>query len=246
MIGMLPGRPVDEDLAAEIREFRSPSDSETRMFYEIVIAPGYTEAGLAKLKGKSKTLRILEAKPRAPSGRSLRQVAGACFCTVLFATEPWMYVSLFVRRGGCQAAGGKQSLAHTACPSEVSQTPAHGTDGRYWAQIIYITRPCVMRCGLHESKRCSLHPQAEVLVLHGRCLLSDLWPCPPNLHTAQSGRLLYLCAVPSSREKGKEKAEPCPPCLQLATGFHFVSSSKVLSYHAFACPACSWLAVPAG
>jgi phosphoribosylaminoimidazolecarboxamide formyltransferase/IMP cyclohydrolase len=68
-------RPVDEQLAAEIREFRSPSDGETRMFYEIVIAPGYTSEGLEKLKGKSKTLRILEAKPRAPSGRSLRQIA---------------------------------------------------------------------------------------------------------------------------------------------------------------------------
>ena len=66
-----------EDLAAEIREFRSPTDGETRMFYEIIVAPGYTPEGLAKLKGKSKTLRILEAKPRAPSGRGLRQVAGA-------------------------------------------------------------------------------------------------------------------------------------------------------------------------
>lgn len=47
------------------------------MFYEIVIAPGYTCEGLAKLKGKSKTLRILEAPLRGPSGRSLRQIAGA-------------------------------------------------------------------------------------------------------------------------------------------------------------------------
>ncbi|CAL8462205.1 g1736 [Coccomyxa elongata] len=69
-------RTVDEALAAEIREFRSPTDGETRMFYEIVIAPGYTPEGLQKLKGKSKTLRILEAPLRAPSGRSLRQVAG--------------------------------------------------------------------------------------------------------------------------------------------------------------------------
>ena len=69
-------RPVDEELAALLREFRSPSDNETRMFYEVVIAPGYTPEGLAKLKGKSKTLRILEAKPRAPEGQSLRQVAG--------------------------------------------------------------------------------------------------------------------------------------------------------------------------
>jgi phosphoribosylaminoimidazolecarboxamide formyltransferase / IMP cyclohydrolase len=69
-------RPVDAALAQELREFRSPTDGETRMFYEIVIAPGYTEDGLAKLKGKSKTLRILEAHPRALGGRSLRQVAG--------------------------------------------------------------------------------------------------------------------------------------------------------------------------
>ena len=67
---------VDEELAKEIREFRSPTDNETRMFYEIVIAPGYTEKGLEVLKGKSKQLRILEAPLRAPSGRSLRQVAG--------------------------------------------------------------------------------------------------------------------------------------------------------------------------
>lgn len=71
-------RPVDEALATEIREFRSPTDNETRMFYEIVIAPGYTPEGLQKLKGKSKTLRILEAPLRPPSGRSLRQVAGEC------------------------------------------------------------------------------------------------------------------------------------------------------------------------
>lgn len=67
---------MDEELAGLIREFRSPADDETRMFYEMVIAPGYTPEGLKKLKGKSKTLRILEAKPRAPEGQSLRQIAG--------------------------------------------------------------------------------------------------------------------------------------------------------------------------
>ena len=36
-------RPVDAELAREIREFRSPTDGETRMFYEIVIAPGWGE-----------------------------------------------------------------------------------------------------------------------------------------------------------------------------------------------------------
>jgi len=69
-------REVNEDLARELREFRSPNDNETRMFYEIVVAPGYTPEGLALLKGKSKDLRILQAEPRKPGGRSLRQVGG--------------------------------------------------------------------------------------------------------------------------------------------------------------------------
>lgn len=67
---------IDEDLAKEIREFRSPTDGETRMFYEIVVAPGYTEKGLEVLKGKSKTLRILEAKRSGKNMLSLRQVSG--------------------------------------------------------------------------------------------------------------------------------------------------------------------------
>ncbi|CAD6265912.1 unnamed protein product [Miscanthus lutarioriparius] len=64
------------DLAREIREFRSPTDGETRMFYEIIVAPGYTEKGLEVLKGKSKTLRILEAKRSGKGMLSLRQVTG--------------------------------------------------------------------------------------------------------------------------------------------------------------------------
>ena len=69
-------RVVDEALARELREFRSPNDGETRMFYEIVVAPGYTDEGLTVLKGKSKDLRILEAKARSKGGRSYRQIGG--------------------------------------------------------------------------------------------------------------------------------------------------------------------------
>jgi phosphoribosylaminoimidazolecarboxamide formyltransferase/IMP cyclohydrolase len=69
-------RVVDEPLARELREFRSPNDGTTRMFYEIVVAPGYTAEGLDVLKGKSKDLRILEAQARLPGGRALRQVGG--------------------------------------------------------------------------------------------------------------------------------------------------------------------------
>ncbi|XP_077243295.1 AICARFT/IMPCHase bienzyme family protein isoform X2 [Tasmannia lanceolata] len=67
---------VDENLAKEIREFRSPTDGETRMFYEIVVAPRYTERGLEVLRGKSKTLRILEACKNEKGKHSLRQVGG--------------------------------------------------------------------------------------------------------------------------------------------------------------------------
>ena len=69
-------RPVDEALARELREFRNPADGETRMFYEIVVAPSFTPEGLTVLKGKSKDLRILEAQPRLKGGRSYRQVGG--------------------------------------------------------------------------------------------------------------------------------------------------------------------------
>lgn len=67
---------VDEALAKDIREFRSPTDGETRMFYEIVVAPKYTEKGLEVLRGKSKTLRILEASKNKKGKVSLRQVGG--------------------------------------------------------------------------------------------------------------------------------------------------------------------------
>ncbi|KAL1552154.1 bifunctional purine biosynthesis protein PurH-like [Salvia divinorum] len=67
---------VDEALAKDIREFRSPTDGETRMFYEIVVAPNYTKKGLEVLRGKSKTLRILEASKNIKGKLSLRQVGG--------------------------------------------------------------------------------------------------------------------------------------------------------------------------
>ena len=41
-------------LAREIREFRSPTDGETRMFYEIVVAPKYTAKELEVLKGNQR------------------------------------------------------------------------------------------------------------------------------------------------------------------------------------------------
>lgn len=43
-------RPIDADLAREIREFRSPVDGESRLFYEIIICPGFTGEGFEVLK----------------------------------------------------------------------------------------------------------------------------------------------------------------------------------------------------
>ena len=51
-------RPLDLEWATALREVRSPVTGE-RMFFEIVIVPGYTEEGLAHLKKKSRDLRIL-------------------------------------------------------------------------------------------------------------------------------------------------------------------------------------------
>ena len=46
------------------------------MFYEIVVAPSYSVKGLEILHGKSKTLRILEAKKNIRGKLLLRQVGG--------------------------------------------------------------------------------------------------------------------------------------------------------------------------
>jgi phosphoribosylaminoimidazolecarboxamide formyltransferase/IMP cyclohydrolase len=52
---------VDLEFASALRELRSPTDGETRMFFEIVVAPGYEPDALEHLKKKSKDLRILTA-----------------------------------------------------------------------------------------------------------------------------------------------------------------------------------------
>jgi AICAR transformylase/IMP cyclohydrolase PurH len=81
------------------------------MFYEIVVAPGYTPEGLEVLKGKSKALRILEAKPRPPSGRSLRQVAGGWLLQVWGISAVYVLlcavvVSMFWRPSRAHQAAG--------------------------------------------------------------------------------------------------------------------------------------------
>jgi phosphoribosylaminoimidazolecarboxamide formyltransferase/IMP cyclohydrolase len=106
-------REVDAALAREIREFRSPTDGETRMFYEIVIAPSYSQEGLEILKGKSKALRILEAPLRPPTGRQLRQVSGGWL---------WQGPDDLTPGGSEGAKGGKGKIAFTVV-SEAQPTP---------------------------------------------------------------------------------------------------------------------------
>ena len=61
-------RPIDFAYATALRDVLSPITG-GRMFFEIVIAPGYTQDGLEHLRKKSRDLRILtvpEGDPRRP------------------------------------------------------------------------------------------------------------------------------------------------------------------------------------
>ncbi|HJM89595.1 MAG TPA: bifunctional phosphoribosylaminoimidazolecarboxamide formyltransferase/IMP cyclohydrolase [Dehalococcoidia bacterium] len=69
-------RPIDMEYATALRDVRDP-DGGQRMRFDIVIAPGATNDGLAHLKKKSKDLRILtaplgEPRRRRPDFRAVR------------------------------------------------------------------------------------------------------------------------------------------------------------------------------
>ncbi|MSQ35961.1 MAG: bifunctional phosphoribosylaminoimidazolecarboxamide formyltransferase/IMP cyclohydrolase [Dehalococcoidia bacterium] len=70
-------RPLDMALASALRERLSPVAS-VRMFFEIVIAPGFADGALAHLQRKSADLRILEAPLGEPGAarQELRSVRG--------------------------------------------------------------------------------------------------------------------------------------------------------------------------
>ncbi len=68
-------RPVDERLATAVREVRNPL-SGLRQRYDVLIAPDYTPEGLQILKGKSRDLRLLRARPPRKGGQRIRQVSG--------------------------------------------------------------------------------------------------------------------------------------------------------------------------
>ena len=63
-------RPLDGALARELREFRNPTDGSTRMFYEIVIAPGLHGGGPERAQGEVEG-------PAHPRGGRPQPAAGA-------------------------------------------------------------------------------------------------------------------------------------------------------------------------
>ncbi len=184
-------RPLDEALARELREFRNPVDGESRMFYEIVIAPAYTEEGLRALKGKSKDLRILEAEPRkrrqyssigggrlhfvrqgvfAPAeGRSLRQIGGGWLMQDADESGP---VSVDV--------GGAQSF---------TQFPSQGGDGSDAPRIVSKTQPTPEQLAdLDFAWRCVKHVKSNAITI------------------ARDGRLLGMGSGQPNRVKSVELA----------------------------------------
>eukprot|EP00897_Mesotaenium_endlicherianum_P010343 jgi/Mesen1/9337/ME000061S08783 len=83
--------PVTEELARELREFRSPTDGETRMFYEIVVAPAYTEKGLEvaggwllqdadDITGSDGDVEFKVVTEKQPSEDEIRDVKFAWLC----------------------------------------------------------------------------------------------------------------------------------------------------------------------
>jgi phosphoribosylaminoimidazolecarboxamide formyltransferase/IMP cyclohydrolase len=67
-------RPIDVELAATMRSSVSPSSGQ-RMFFEIIIAPGYSEEALAELS-KWRNVRILEVQTGDAFTYDLRRVSG--------------------------------------------------------------------------------------------------------------------------------------------------------------------------
>ena len=83
-------RAVTEELAQEIREFRSPTDNETRMFYEIVIAPEYTPDGLKVSTDGDNSLALQ---------LDVSSIRAFCGCRVALLCVPLSL--LFVLHCGC-------------------------------------------------------------------------------------------------------------------------------------------------
>jgi phosphoribosylaminoimidazolecarboxamide formyltransferase/IMP cyclohydrolase len=67
-------RPIDATLATTMRSSVSPSSGQ-RIFYEIIIAPGYSEDALIELR-KWRNVRILEVAPGDAFTYDLRRVSG--------------------------------------------------------------------------------------------------------------------------------------------------------------------------
>ena len=69
-------RPLDEELARELREYRNPTDGSTRMFYEIVDRARVHGGRPARAQGQVEGPAHPRGPARSRGGRSLRQVGG--------------------------------------------------------------------------------------------------------------------------------------------------------------------------
>jgi phosphoribosylaminoimidazolecarboxamide formyltransferase/IMP cyclohydrolase len=67
-------RSVDAQVAAAIRHTRNPVTGQRQLLH-VLVAPGFSDDGLATLQAKSKEIRILQAPP-PPGGLRLRQISG--------------------------------------------------------------------------------------------------------------------------------------------------------------------------
>jgi phosphoribosylaminoimidazolecarboxamide formyltransferase/IMP cyclohydrolase len=66
---------VDATLATAVREVRNPLSGQ-RQLYDVLVAPDFDRDGLRILRGKSKNLRILRAKPPRAGGQRFREISG--------------------------------------------------------------------------------------------------------------------------------------------------------------------------
>jgi phosphoribosylaminoimidazolecarboxamide formyltransferase/IMP cyclohydrolase len=122
-------RPVDAHLATAIREIRNPL-SGVRQLYDVLIAPGYSEEGLAILKGKSRDLRLLRAQPPRQGGRRWRQISGGLLMhdDDTFSDEEFAFRTVSVR-SPTTAEARDLAMAWKACKHVKSNAIVLASDG---------------------------------------------------------------------------------------------------------------------
>jgi phosphoribosylaminoimidazolecarboxamide formyltransferase/IMP cyclohydrolase len=122
-------RVVDMEYAQALREFESPGGS-GRMFYEIVIAPGYEPDALEHLKKKSRDLRILDAPVGDPFRERVefRSVRGGVLVQTADVSRDWA-VEVVSERQPTEGELADLRLAWVVCKHVKSNAVAFVKDG---------------------------------------------------------------------------------------------------------------------